>query len=218
MKSRLDTTLDLLHTASEAALATFSAKLAGYPFASQVPFATDAQHRPILLVSALAEHSRNLDANPCASLLVSKTMAEGEIARVTLTGTLQPFTPEPALLARYLRYHLAAERFLQLGDFGFRRFTADQIYVVGGFAQAGWLEAGRLARLPSIPYAQERTLIESASATFGPDIRLLGIDAIGIDAMKENQRLRLGFSEPLLDEASLRAATATLVAALNAEE
>ncbi len=218
MKSRIDTTLDLLHAASEAALATFSVRRAGYPFASQVPFAPDAQHSPILLVSALAEHSRNLDVNPRASLLVSKTMAEGEIARVTLTGELQPIAPEPALVARYLRYHPAAERFLQLGDFGFRRFAADNIYVVGGFAQAGWLEADRLARLPSIAYALERTLIDSTSPMLRPDTRLLGIDAYGIDVLKEQQRLRLGFSEPLSDEASLRTATTKLAAALNTEE
>ena len=218
MKSRLDTTLDLLHAASDAALATFSVKLAGYPFASQVPFAPDAQHRPVVLISALAEHSRNLTANPRASLLVSTTLAEGEIARVTLTGELHPVEPEPALMARYLRYHPAAERFLQSGDFGFRYFIASQIYVVGGFGQAGWLEADRLSRVPSIDYALERTLIESATATLRPDIRLLGIDACGIDVMKDKHRLRLGFAETFADEASLRSATAALVATLNTEE
>ena len=218
MKSRLDTTLHLLHSASEAALATFSVKLSGYPFASQVPYVLDAWHRPVLLVSALAEHSKNLAANPHASLLVSTTIAEGEIARVSLTGELRSFEPEPGLIARYLRHHPAAERFLQLGDFGFKRFLASQIYVVGGFAQAGWLDGDRLDRLPAIPYDIENDLIETMTAQLDPGTHLLGIDAYGIDVMQNRQRRRLDFSDPPIAEETLAAATAKLVAALRSDQ
>jgi len=204
MKSRLDTALDLLHTTSEAALATISVTMAGYPFASQVPFALDAKHYPVLLISSLAEHCKNLTVNPQASLLVSQTLADGEIARVTLIGEVHAFQPEAGFVARYLRYQPAAERFLQLGDFGFRCFEPRRIYVVGGFAQAGWLEGDRFAKLPQVSRATEQLIIDTAQATLPDNVQLLGIDAFGADVRAGGHRLRIAFpAGPVTQEALL---------------
>lgn len=205
MKSRLDTAIELLHSASEAALATASVSLPGYPFATLVPFALDAQHRPLLLLSGLAEHSRNLAADPRASLLVAKPLGESEIARVTLLGSIQPVTPESALVERYLRYQPAAERFLQLGDFAFRRFELQRLYIVGGFAQAGWLEQPRLLNLPAIEPEEESTLIASLQASLPAELRLLGIDAWGCDLMSRTGRIRISFSAGPVSLATLPA-------------
>ena len=52
------------------ALSTLSRKLAGYPFGSSVPFVLDHAARPAILISRLAEHTRNIHADPRVSLLV----------------------------------------------------------------------------------------------------------------------------------------------------
>ena len=209
MKSRLETALDLLHTASEAALATFSAKLAGYPYASQIPFVLDERHNPVLLVSGLAEHSRNLTANPRASLLVSRTLDDGEIARVTLTGVVEAFDPAQAFVVRYLRYHPAAQRFLPLGDFGFRRFAIHHVYVVGGFAQANWLEGTRFAGIPALAPETEQDLIERAQSMMPEGMRLLGIDALGIDLLVAGKRQRIALPERSVNDDAVRKALET---------
>jgi heme iron utilization protein len=206
MKSRIDTTLELLHTASEAALATFSVKLPGYPFASQVAFALDEHHHPILLVSGLAEHSKNLAANPRASLLISRTLADGEIARVTLTGEIHSFQPEASLIDRYLRYQPAAERFLQLGDFGFRRFEIHRIYIVGGFGQAGWLEEKHFTSLSIVSPDAEQLLINAAQHTLPAAVHLLGVDAYGVDILMKTQRLRIALPAGPVTSETLHAA------------
>jgi putative heme iron utilization protein len=62
--------LQLLHGQHYATLATHSGQLAGYPYATVLPYVLDEQHRPLLLISALAEHTRNLLADGRCSLSV----------------------------------------------------------------------------------------------------------------------------------------------------
>lgn len=109
MLSRLELLIELLHSVPEAALATHSTTLEGFPFASAVPCVTD-ECRPIFLISGLAEHSRNLAANSRASLMIAKTLGAREMARVSLMGEVTPIDADTLLVARYLRYHPHAEQ------------------------------------------------------------------------------------------------------------
>ena len=193
MLSRLELLIDLLHSASEAALATLSAQLPGYPFTSAVPFVTDEQHRPILLLSALAEHSKNLAADPKASLMIVKSLGEGEMARVSLVGEIHRIEPESRLTQRYLRYHPPAERFLQLGDFCFHRFESLRILTVGGFAQARWLEGERIHESSPLPLAEEADLIEQVTVLPESGAKILGVDRYGVDLLSVGARQRLRF-------------------------
>ena len=69
MNIQLDTVIPLLHESAFGVLATHSTQLPGYPFASILPFVLDESHRPIFLISALAEHTKNLLADARASFL-----------------------------------------------------------------------------------------------------------------------------------------------------
>lgn len=206
MPFRLDILIELLHAPGEIALATNSAADPGYPFATLVPFATDEHHRPLLLISHLAVHTQNLIADPRASLSVARPLGGGEIARVSLIGNLLPIEPPPLLIARYQRFHPEAERWLQLGDFRFFRHDSLRIRVVGGFAQASWLDGKRLLDAPHIPLADESRLIERAQSFLADDIRLLGVDAYGADFVAGETRRRIAFTPgPLSAEATAAA-------------
>ncbi len=194
MRSRLDILIDLLHSQGEGALATHSLAVPGYPFATAVPFALDANHRPMLLLSALAEHTRNLAADAKASFLLARSLGEGEMARVPLVGDVQPIAAEPQLVRRYLRFHPEAERFLQLGDFRFHRFEPRRMLVVGGFAQAGWMEGHRLIEGPHIPIETEADIIAATQPDLPAGIELLGVDAFGADYRDGGMRRRLAFA------------------------
>lgn len=193
MLSRLDLAIDLLHSVSDAVLATHSSSLAGFPFASNVPYIVDEHQCPILLISGLAEHTRNLAANPRASLMIAKALGEGEVARISLVGEIRPLDPDPRLVTRYLRYHPHAERFLQLGDFGFYRLEPVRVMTVGGFAKASWLEGERLLEASSISLAQEVALLEAAANEVPDGLTLLGVDAYGVDLMASQGRARVRF-------------------------
>src|SRR3569833_1288359 len=125
MKTDLDTALDLLHTATAGTLATQSRQLPGYPFATALPFVPDERNRPVFLVSTLAEHTRNLLADPRASFLVAAADQANVLAgaRMTLMGEVDRVEATSELVARCVRYQPEAEQYLALGDFGFFRMA-----------------------------------------------------------------------------------------------
>src|SRR3954467_4939502 len=80
-------------------LSTASRKQPGFPFGSVMPYGLDDHGRPIFLISTMAMHTQNLQADPRASLLVTEHDTEGEplgASRVTLLGNVLP-VPEPEL-------------------------------------------------------------------------------------------------------------------------
>src|SRR5664280_2955393 len=81
----------LMHSGRIGSLSTLSRKQPGFPFGSLMPYALDAQGRPIFLVSTMAMHTQNLLADPRASLFVTEPDASGDplgASRVTLVGTV----------------------------------------------------------------------------------------------------------------------------------
>ncbi len=193
MPSRLEILIDLLHTAGDAALATQSAAMPGYPLATSVPFAIDEHHRPVMLISRLAEHTQNLTADARASLMVARSLGEGETARASLVGEIVPIEADARLVARYLRFHPEAERCLQLGDFRFHRLQPSRIRIVGGFGNAGWMEGARLIEAPHISLDEEAKLLTEARPRLPAAITLLGIDAYGADVIVRETRSRRTF-------------------------
>src|SRR5208282_6584542 len=74
-------------------LSTLSRKRPGFPFGSVMPYGLDEQGRPIFLISTMAMHTQNLQADSRASLLVTQDDAGGDplgASRVTLVGNVLP--------------------------------------------------------------------------------------------------------------------------------
>jgi putative heme iron utilization protein len=139
-------------------LATLSRKHPGHPFASIMPYALDAAGRPIVLISTMAMHTQNLQADPRASLLVTQPGATGDplaAGRVTLMGATEPLAGEAVAPARaaYLQRHANAAYWADFGDFGFWRLEVTDVYFVGGFAAMGWVDAGEYRAAAPDPLA-----------------------------------------------------------------
>ena len=113
----------------------------GHPYASLVATATAADGSPLLLLSGLAEHTKNIAADARASLLFDGTAA-GRAAltgeRVTLVGRIVEATGESDR-ARYLSRHPDAAQFIDFGDFKLYAMLVDWAHMVAGF--------GRIVRL-----------------------------------------------------------------------
>jgi putative heme iron utilization protein len=142
---------ELLLTERHGVLATLSASRGGWPFASIAPYAVSEQGRPILLLSDLAEHTRNIRADPRASLLV-KTSGNGEAdpqagARVTLLGTVEAIAPSemPAAREQYLARHPQATDYFGMADFKLYLLHVTAVRFVGGFGDMGWIEGAALS-------------------------------------------------------------------------
>jgi heme iron utilization protein len=128
-------------------LSTHSQRLVGYPFGSVMPYAPDAQGRPLLLISHLAMHARNLAADPRASLLVAADLASPgslERGRITLLGKVEqvPEAETAPLREAYLERNPEAATWIDFADFSFHRLEAQDVYFVGGFGVMGWVDPG----------------------------------------------------------------------------
>jgi len=172
--------IELIHQAHFATLASHSSQLPGYPYATVLPYGLDAQHRPLLLISALAEHTRNLLADGRCSLSIVENALEDVQAgaRLSLLADAERFEPDDLLLARCHRYLPAAADLLQL-DFMFFRLQPLRLRYIGGVGRMGWLEQQTLESLPVLPLEREAALLQQAKVADG--IQLLGLDAYGVD-------------------------------------
>ena len=128
------------------ALATLSRRHPGHPFASMMPYALDGDGRPLFLISAMAMHTQNLEADGRASLLVTQPGATDDplaSGRVTLMGQATRVSRHDVDGVRptYLAAHANAAYWVDFEDFSFWRLEVDDVYFVGGFAAMGWVDA-----------------------------------------------------------------------------
>lgn len=196
MKPSLSSAIHLLHRASFGALATQAAHMPGYPFATALPFVPDETQCAVFLLSGLAEHTKNLLANPHASLLVTDPELSNvlESPRMTLVGDVERIGASPELRARYVRYQPEAAQYLELGDFAFFRLMPRRVRYIGGFAQMGWLEQDTWGEAPVLELQEEVAILRD----LGPmAAEVLGIDSYGIDLLRHGRRMRLPFGSLL---------------------
>jgi putative heme iron utilization protein len=131
----------LLREALSGALATLMPGT-GDPYCSLVNVATAADGMPLLLLSKLAVHTKNLLVDSRASLMLDERKEDDPLegARVMLMGTVAQ-TNEVTARARYLARHPEANAFAGFGDFGFYRMQLNRIHLVAGFGRIVDLKA-----------------------------------------------------------------------------
>lgn len=224
----------LLRTTRAGALATLNGS--GDPFASLVTVATDPDGSPLILVSQLSAHTRHLDRDGRASLLLADT-GEGDPlrhARLTVTGTAAKVTDptaRAAAKARFLSRHPQAALYADFGDFSFWRIAMEQIHLNGGFARAARFPAARIltplegadALVASEPgalahmnadHAEALALYARVLAAQGDGAwTATGIDPEGMDLACGERTARIAFPQRVATPGELRAVLVALAQA-----
>ena len=149
----------IVSTQTRAALSTLSLDPPGTPFGSVITYGVDPAGRPSFFVSTMAEHTRNLDADPRASVLVVDDTPEGAdplaSGRVTLVGTVADVT-DPAERAAARDGYLAANPnafYVDYGDFRCLRLEVAGVRYVGGFGRMSWVDVASYAAASPDPLA-----------------------------------------------------------------
>src|SRR5579862_5326040 len=127
----------LIRLAREASLATL-ARPNGAPFVSLVGFAAHHDGAPLLLLSTLSAHTKNIAADSRASLLVTSPRLRGDPLnrpRLTLSGTLA-VDPGPRAKARYIARNPKAALYSGFSDFSVFRMETAALHFNGGFGRA----------------------------------------------------------------------------------
>jgi hypothetical protein len=210
----------LMRTLDRAALAT---SLDGWPYASLVLVAADHDASPLLLLSDLAQHTKNLKRDGKASLLFDGTAGRDDPltgARVTVLGELAAVA-EPRLLDRFTERHPSAAGYAGFADFRLYRLAVARAHLVAGFGKIDWVPAeALLAPGAAELVAAEADIRQHMNADHADAIdlyaqrllgqtgdgwRLTGVDAEGADLRRGGCVARLDFGAPVGDAKSVRA-------------
>jgi heme oxygenase (biliverdin-IX-beta and delta-forming) len=125
----------LMRTALKGALATLDRET-GHPYASLILLATEPGGAPTFLISRLALHTRNLEKDPRASVLIDGTGGLGDPltgGRLTLTGVARPST-SPTALRRFLARH-PSDGYARFADFSMYELEIARGHYIGGFGR-----------------------------------------------------------------------------------
>lgn len=213
-----------LHSTRSAVLSTLSARLEGYPFGSIAPFVLDHDGNPLILISTIAEHTKNIQADARVSLIAFDPSAQDMQAggRLTLIGDARP-TPkdDAAVRERYLRYFPQAEQYFDMHDFLFHCINVKQARFIGGFGKIHWIAGDNLRPQPNQLAQQESAILGHMNADHADSLRaycrhwhgvlpqsaaMLGIDTSGFDVRADDRVLRFDFDTPVTDAQSARIA------------
>jgi putative heme iron utilization protein len=222
----------LARRCTRAALAT---NFGGAPYASLVLFAVDLDASPLLLLSDLARHSRNIAFDPRVSLLLDATEVHPDPLtgpRLTLLGRALP-TDDPRALARFIAHHPTSVGYAGFADFHLYRVEVDRGQLIAGFGRIDWIGGGDLlfASDARVLAAAEPDILKHMNEDHGDAIedyargllgrkgtgwRMSGIDPEGIDIQCDNETARLDFAVsvvvPVLTPEEARAALVQLAA------
>src|SRR5579872_3196017 len=128
----------LIRGRDHAALAT---SLDGHPYVSLVAVACDSDASVLLLLSDLAQHTRNLTADPRLSLLYADSDGPADPlagARLSLLGRAER-VDDPAAAARFAARHPASRNYAGFADFHLYRVVPARGHLVAGFGRIRWV-------------------------------------------------------------------------------
>jgi len=220
----------LVRTGLKASLATLDRET-GHPYASLVLVATEPDGSPILLISRLALHTRNLENDGRAAILFDGTDGLGDPlagGRVTVSGVVHR-TDSPTAVRRFVTRHASAKGYSAFPDFAAYALTIGKGQFIGGFGRIVSLDAAALTTRiddaselvnaePGIiehmnsDHADAISLYATKLAGCQPgEWRMVGIDPAGCDLLHRTNAARIDFPEPVRTPGEARMALVALV-------
>ena len=215
----------LLRRSRQGALATLVPG-SGDPYCSLVNVASHPDGSPILLISRLALHTKNILGDSRVSLMLDERAAGDPLegSRIMLAGGAEQAGDGEAVLLRrrYLNAHPSAETFVDFKDFAFFRIRPTAAHLVAGFGRIVDLQpeqfltdiGGAEALLEAEQGAVEHMNADHRDAMSLYATKLLGAEAAdwtctgcdpdGIDMQAGSATLRLDFPERVTGGTELR--------------
>jgi len=229
----------LLRRSRQGALATVMVN-SGDPYCSIVNVAANADGAPLLLISRLAVHTKNILADNRVSLMLDERVAGDPLegSRIMVAGRAEELAGEAVTLARrrYLAAHPSAEAFADFKDFAFFRIAPSGLHLVAGFGRiidlkpAQFLtdisdaadlleaEAGAVEHMNEDHREAMNLYATKLLGAEAADWRCTGCDPEGMDMQAERQTLRLEFPERVRTGTELRKILVRLAAEARARQ
>jgi len=215
-------------------LCTLALEPEGYPYGSFVTVAFD-EGTPVFLISGLAEHTKNLERDPRASLLVAESEADDPLAngRVTMLGPCRRLDGDGgSARSAFLTAHPNAAYYADFRDFAFWKLRVNAIRYIGGYGRMSWIsqtdwqaaeadplapcEAGAIAHM-NADHADAMVLYCKAfsKATDITSATMTGVDRYGFDMSAKPpggpRPVRVAFARPVSTAEEMRIALVAMV-------
>ena len=219
-----------MRTQAKVAIATSLVRQHAAPYASLAIVAAGHDASPLLLLSQLADHTRNLEADPRISLLFDGTAGLASPltgARASIQGKAAP-TDDRLLLDRFVRRHPDAAVYVGFSDFRLFRIEVEAAHLVAGFGRIHWIGAGEIIfdiGGSTALAGDETAVVEHMNGDHADAVDLYarlagatnagwtmtGIDPEGADLRREGEILRVPFDETANDAEGARRELVRLV-------
>ncbi len=194
-------------------LSTHSVEVEGYPFGSVTPYMVGADGQPVILISTLAQHTRNIRDNPKVSLTILDFRSEDPLkgGRLTWVSEAEAIPSSDEIVKqRYVSYFPDAKNYFKTHGFVFYRLRLHRARFIGGFGDILWLDSDEVRMSNPLEEAEERildhmnqdhadSLADCCRKLKGMDVksvRMVGIDADGFDARADGTLVRFEFDTP----------------------
>lgn len=221
------TARNFLRENSVGVLATHSLDVEGYPFGSVTPYVVDQTGFPIILISTLAQHTRNIKSNKKVSLTIfsQETDDVQSGARLTWIGDAEALSKDDKeMRKKYLRYFPNSKTHTEMSDFSFYQINLKRARFIGGFGQIAWVEPAVIL-LENALHNFESDIIdhmnedhvstmkdycEGLKRIVASKVHMIGIDTEGFDLLVDNKRVRFLVEKPIITAEDARAALVLL--------
>jgi putative heme iron utilization protein len=201
----------LLLQESHGVLSTHSIDVPGYPFGSVTPYCVDSKCRPVIYISHIAQHTKNIVADPRVSLTVLESndvcndvQAQGRLT--CLADAVPVGEHESDLRERYFRYFPSARQYEQTHDFAFFRLELVRVRFIGGFGRIYWVEVAEFMLPNPFSATQETRMIQHMNDDHSDALKryaegqsavMTGIDGEGFDVLTAAGKMRCSFDTPI---------------------
>ncbi len=217
---------ELFRAARSGVLSSHSVKFPGFPYGSALPHVTDHQGRPVVLISHLAEHTHNVEADSRVSFLVSPSGPELRASsRAALLGHARALETEASMQERYLRFFPEHAQYLEMGGFRFWLIEPLQVRLIEGFGSLHWITRDAYLAHPGELPALETSVLEHMNRDHREALfsycrhaqgmepqqpEMIAIDCDGFDLRDNGRILRFKFEQTITTGLQVRTTLAAL--------
>jgi putative heme iron utilization protein len=189
-------------------LSTISLDVPGYPFGSVTPYCMDRTCRPIIYISPIAQHTRNILKDPRVSLTVVERGDSDDVqarGRATCLANAVEADSDSEIRERYFRYFPSARQYDQTHSFVFFRLELVRVRFIGGFGQIFWVEPREFSLPNPFSAAEEARIVQHMNEDHadvlgrltGSNCTMVGLDSEGFDLLKAERKIRIPFALPV---------------------
>ncbi|MCP5045691.1 MAG: DUF2470 domain-containing protein [bacterium] len=229
MNENARSALEFLHMQYSGVLSTHSTEVEGYPFGSLTPYCLDSGFNPVIFISDLAQHTKNIKANPKVCLTITEETDDNEKqahARYTYIGdairVAEGSGSYEEVADRYFRYFPSSRGYLETHDFNFYRIHLVRGRYIDGFGKIFWITQSEWQHSNVFSSTEELAIVNHMNSEHPDSLRnycshyknlevhedepivMTGIYQYGFDVIWKGHKLHFPVKEEIFDVLSAR--------------